>query len=109
MGHTVDIVHNGIDAVRAATENDYDVILMDIQMPEMDGLRATRQVRQNLHGRKQPHIIAFTARAMASDRENCLEAGMNDYLSKPFTSRSLMEALGRSHPSLAVSGAAMAN
>jgi CheY-like chemotaxis protein len=90
LGHTVDIVHNGIDAVRAATENDYDVILMDIQMPEMDGLRATRQVRQNLHGRKQPYIIAFTAMAMESDRENCLEAGMNDYLSKPITSRRLM-------------------
>lgn len=109
MGHTVEVVHNGMEAVHAATTGNYDVILMDIQMPEMDGLKATRAIRTNLEGTRQPYIIAFTARAMASDRESCLEAGMNDYLSKPFSSQSLTEALKRSQTSLPLTGTAMAN
>ncbi len=96
MGHQVDIVTNGLEAVKAVEFKEFDVILMDIQMPEMDGLKATKEIRQNLQGRHQPYIIAFTARAMNSDRENCMTAGMNDYLSKPFTAQSLKEALQRS-------------
>ncbi|MFK7845716.1 MAG: response regulator, partial [Rhodothermales bacterium] len=96
MGHQVDIVTNGVEAVKAVEFKEFDVILMDIQMPEMDGLKATKEIRKNLQGRHQPYIIAFTARAMNSDRENCMKAGMNDYLSKPFTAQSLKEALQRS-------------
>ena len=96
MGHEVAIVNNGAEAVKAVLHGDFDVVLMDIQMPEMDGLRATRQIREAFEGPKQPYIIAFTARAMNSDRESCMKAGMNDYLSKPFTAQSLKEALQRS-------------
>ena len=93
MGHRVNVVNNGADAVQAVIEGNYDVVLMDIQMPEMDGLEATEEIRKALKGRQQPYIIAFTARAMKSDRERCLKAGMNDYLSKPFTAQSLKDAL----------------
>ena len=96
LGHQVDVVDNGQDAVRAALEGSYDVILMDIQMPGLDGLQATRAIRESYVGEKPPYIVAFTARAMASDRESCMNAGMNDYLSKPFSSQSLQEALTRS-------------
>ena len=96
MGHYVEVVNNGYDAITAAVEGNFDVILMDIQMPEMDGLQATRAIRQHLEGLEQPYIIAFTARAMSSDRDKCIKAGMNDYLSKPFTSTSLREVLIRS-------------
>lgn len=96
MGHYVEVVNNGIAAVHAAKNGEFDVILMDIQMPEMDGLKATKAIREELQGQRQPYIIAFTARAMNSDKERCMKAGMNDYLSKPFTAQSLKEALQRS-------------
>ncbi len=96
MGHQVEVVNNGAAAVSAVMSGDYDVVLMDIQMPEMDGLKATKQIREAFKGQKQPYIIAFTARAMNSDRESCMKAGMNDYLSKPFSAQSLKEALQRS-------------
>ena len=95
MGHQVDSVNDGKEAVKAALNNNYDVIFMDIQMPEMDGLEATRIIRQEYLGPNPPYIIAFTARALPSDREKCIKAGMNDYLSKPFTIHDLKDALSR--------------
>ena len=96
LGHGVDVVRDGVEAVRAALKATYDVVLMDLQMPELDGLSATRQIRAELNGAAHPYIIAFTARVMPSDRENCLAAGMNDYLAKPFSTRDLKAALDRS-------------
>jgi signal transduction histidine kinase/ligand-binding sensor domain-containing protein/DNA-binding response OmpR family regulator len=81
MGYQADIAVNGIEALEAVTAKQYDIILMDVQMPEMDGLEATRQIRKNLA--IQPVIVAMTANAMVEDKEACLQAGMNDYLSKP--------------------------
>ncbi|MEZ4702836.1 MAG: PAS domain S-box protein [Rhodothermales bacterium] len=96
LGHRVDVVHNGADAVRAVLDASYDVVLMDLRMPELDGLTATRQIRSELGDNAHPYIIAFTARVMPSDRENCLAAGMNDYLAKPFSARELKAAIDRS-------------
>ncbi|MDL2260429.1 response regulator [Deltaproteobacteria bacterium OttesenSCG-928-K17] len=86
MGHKVDVVDNGLKAVEALKTNNYDFVLMDCQMPEMDGYRATRVLRDPQSGVLNPAIavIAMTAHAMAGDRDKCLEAGMNDYISKPF-------------------------
>jgi len=78
----VDLAENGEIAVRMAQTNDYDAVLMDMQMPVMDGLKATRAIRSNPRLENLP-IIAMTANAMASDREQCLTAGMNDHIAKP--------------------------
>jgi GAF domain-containing protein/CheY-like chemotaxis protein len=92
MGYRADIASNGIEAVESIQRQPYDVILMDVQMPEMDGLDATRNIRK-LHNVTQPHIIAMTANAMEGDREMCLAAGMDDYISKPIRVNELEEAL----------------
>jgi CheY-like chemotaxis protein len=83
-GHRVAIAQNGLAAIAAWREHPYDLILMDVQMPEMDGLEATRRIRaeEQSTGRHIP-IVALTAHAMKGDRERCVEAGMGDYLSKP--------------------------
>jgi CheY-like chemotaxis protein/HPt (histidine-containing phosphotransfer) domain-containing protein len=87
-----DAVANGAEAVTAARTHHYDVILMDVQMPELDGLAATREIRKiPLH--QQPYIIAVTANATIEDREQCLAAGMNAYMSKPYRLRDLRRAL----------------
>lgn len=91
LGYEPEIASNGLEAVEKHQQNHYDLILMDVQMPEMDGLEATRTIR-NWEG-IQPTIIAMTANAMQEDRELCLEAGMNDYISKPFKTEVLKEAL----------------
>lgn len=88
----VEIAVNGLEAVQKATENAYDLILMDCQMPEMDGYEATRTLRE--HGIQTP-IVALTANALEGDREKCLACGMNDYLSKPIQADKLREALAR--------------
>ena len=96
IGYTADIVPTGKAAVEAVQKQEYDLLLMDLQMPEMDGLEATRVIRQaELAGGKNPgiYIIALTADAMAGDREKCLAAGMNDYLTKPLNLRALQSAL----------------
>ena len=80
----------------ALQSHPYDVVLMDVQMPEMDGLEATRSIR-SMPGR-QPYIIAMTAHAMKGDREECLGAGMNDYVSKPVRIEELQIAIERSRP-----------
>lgn len=93
LGHTPDVVSDGQAAVDAQARRAFDVVLMDVQMPTMDGLAATRRIRQSAV--RQPYIIAMTANAMPGDREACLEAGMNDYLSKPVSAEALAEAFGR--------------
>ena len=91
MGYVADIVQNGQEAVDAVNQKVYDLVLMDIQMPEMDGLEATRAIRQLLQA--QPFIVAMTANAMQGDKEECLAAGMDDYISKPINLNSLKSML----------------
>jgi CheY-like chemotaxis protein len=86
-GFTVDMASDGTEAVEAHTSRPYDLILMDSQMPVMDGFEATRRIRQL--DQPQPVIIAITANALAGERERCLSLGMDDYLSKPFTAEQL--------------------
>ncbi|MBI5965065.1 MAG: GAF domain-containing protein, partial [Chloroflexi bacterium] len=92
MGYRADVASNGVEAVESIERQLYDVILMDIQMPEMDGLDATRSIRK-LSEVTQPRIIAMTANAMEGDREMCLAAGMDDYISKPIRVPDLIRAL----------------
>jgi CheY-like chemotaxis protein len=91
LGHEADSAVDGKAAVEAAINGKYDLILMDVQMPVMDGLEATRNIRRLLAGR--PKIIALTASALKEDREKCLQAGMNDFLSKPIRLQDLKVAL----------------
>jgi CheY-like chemotaxis protein len=98
MGYRADLAANGLEAIQAVERQRYDVILMDVQMPEMDGLEATRRICAGWPRAKRPQIIAMTANAMQGDRELCLEAGMNDYLSKPIRVEELVAALERVFP-----------
>ena len=98
MGYRADVAANGLEAIQAVERQPYDIILMDVQMPEMDGLEATRQICARWPRGERPHIIAMTANAMQGDRELCLEAGMDDYLSKPIRVNELVQALARCQP-----------
>lgn len=102
MGYEADVATNGVEVLNALELTPYDVILMDVQMPEMDGLEATRQIHARLHDRpaEHPYIVAMTANAMQGDREACLSAGMDDYVSKPIRVESLVEALVRAAEAL---------
>ena len=93
MGYRADIAGDGLEAIAAIERSVYDVVLMDVQMPELDGLEATRRIRRRWPGAAGPRIVAMTANAMEGDREMCLEAGMDDYLSKPIRPEALSEAL----------------
>jgi len=93
MGYRADVAANGLEVIQAVKRQMYDAILMDVQMPEMDGLEATRRLCAELSAEKRPRIIAMTANAMQGDREMCLEAGMDDYLSKPIRVEELVNAL----------------
>jgi CheY-like chemotaxis protein len=94
-GHLLDIVHNGRAAVDAVQNKPYDIVLMDVQMPEVDGFEATRRIR-HLNGQfARLPIIAMTAHAMAGDRERCLAAGMDDYITKPVQREMLQETVAR--------------
>jgi PAS domain S-box-containing protein len=91
-GHQVDVASNGREAVEAVSAHRYDVVLMDIQMPEMDGFAATAGIRALPQGRTLP-IIALTAHALSGERERCIAGGMSDYLAKPFKARDLFAAV----------------
>jgi signal transduction histidine kinase/DNA-binding response OmpR family regulator len=95
LGYRADVAANGLEAVAAVRQHGYDVVLMDVQMPEMDGLAATAEIRGSLPPAAQPRIIAMTADAMAGDRERCLAAGMDDYLTKPVRKEEIEQALLR--------------
>jgi CheY-like chemotaxis protein len=99
-GHTVTVANNGREAIALLERQPFDLVLMDVQMPELDGLEATRHIRQLEAAGKLPMqpraplpIVAMTAHAMKGDRERCLESGMNSYVSKPIRGRDLEKAL----------------
>ncbi|MCK4943293.1 MAG: response regulator, partial [Candidatus Aminicenantes bacterium] len=94
MGYQVSIAQNGVEAVSKVKKENFDLILMDIQMPEMDGFEATVAIRKiEKTSRKHISIIALTAHALKGDREKCLNAGMDDYMAKPITSDKLSEKI----------------
>jgi len=93
LGYNADVVANGQEVLDALSDHHYDAILMDVQMPVMDGMEAARRIRAA--GNHRPWIIAMTAHALEGDRERCIEAGMDDYVSKPVRMGILMAALDR--------------
>jgi len=92
LGWDADFAENGVQAVERALKDDFDVILMDVQMPEMDGFEAVARLRERSYRRP---IVALTAHAMKGDRERCLSAGFDDYLVKPVSREALREVLAR--------------
>lgn len=98
LGYGATVAANGVEALQALRNQTYDVVLMDMQMPEMDGLETTRHIRAEWPGPLGPRIIAMTANAMQGDREACLAAGMDDYVSKPIRVPDLVEALSKCRP-----------
>lgn len=96
LGYRADVAGNGLETLDALKRHAYDVILMDMQMPEMDGLETTRYIRQHWLGKYGPRIIAMTANVTPEDRQACLDAGMDDYLSKPIKVPELISALDQS-------------
>ncbi|MGE5172010.1 MAG: response regulator, partial [Rudaea sp.] len=97
MGYRADLASNGLEAVESVQRQVYDVVLMDVQMPEMDGLDATREICARF-GTERPRIVAMTANAMQGDRDMCIGAGMDDYLTKPIRVERLVEALTQVRP-----------
>jgi CheY-like chemotaxis protein len=95
LGYAADVAINGRDAIESAHRTSYDVILMDVQMPIMDGLEATRRLRADPPPGPRPWVVAVTANALLEDRERCVAAGMDDYLSKPVRRDHLAEVLSR--------------
>jgi signal transduction histidine kinase/CheY-like chemotaxis protein len=98
MGYRADIASNGIEAIESVTRQTYDVVLMDVQMPEMDGLEASKAITGRFRPGERPRIVAMTANAMQGDRELCLAAGMDDYVTKPIRVAALVDALARVAP-----------
>jgi CheY-like chemotaxis protein len=95
LGYSADAVANGLEALDNIGVRDYDLVLMDLQMPEMDGFEASRQIRRRLPQQRQPKIIALTANALQGDRELCLAAGMDDYVTKPVKLHELAAVIRR--------------
>jgi CheY-like chemotaxis protein len=97
LGYHADLATNGLEAVESVQSHRYDVIFMDVQMPVMDGLEATRQIR-SIDGilPKRPYVIAMTAAATEADHDNCMQAGMDDFVTKPANVEMLVHALERS-------------
>ncbi|MEQ9233939.1 response regulator [Coleofasciculus sp. E2-BRE-01] len=93
LGYQTDVVSNGAEALQALQSQSYDVVFMDVEMPEMDGLTATRQICEQWSIHERPRIIALTAYARRGDREQCLAAGMDDYITKPIELPKLVQAL----------------
>jgi signal transduction histidine kinase/CheY-like chemotaxis protein/HPt (histidine-containing phosphotransfer) domain-containing protein len=100
LGQSADVVENGREVLERLERERYDVVLMDVQMPQMDGLEASRAICARWPSGKRPRIIAMTAEAMLGDRERCLAAGMDDYIVKPVRLDELARALGRCVPSV---------
>jgi PAS domain S-box-containing protein len=96
MGYRADVAANGLEAIDAVGRQVYDVILMDVQMPELDGFEASREINRRWPGDRRPRIVAMTANAMQGDRELCAAAGMDDYVAKPVRIEELVAALERS-------------
>jgi CheY-like chemotaxis protein len=97
LGYRADVAFTGIEAIDALKREAYDVILMDAEMPEMDGREATMAIRNDFPADQQPHIIAMTANTSQGDRENFLSIGMNDYISKPLKLEEMVRALSACH------------
>jgi len=95
LGYRADAVANGLEAVNTLENRRYDLVLMDLQMPEMDGFEASRQIRKRLTLEQQPKIVALTANALHGDRELCLAAGMNDYIAKPVKLHEIADSIRR--------------
>jgi CheY-like chemotaxis protein len=98
MGYRADVASNGIEAIECVERQPYDLVLMDVQMPEMDGLEASRRITAKWPTNERPRIVAMTANAMQGDREQCLAAGMDDYVTKPIRVDALVSALGLTQP-----------
>jgi PAS domain S-box-containing protein len=95
LGYRADVVANGLEAVEAVGRQEYDLVLMDVQMPEMDGVQATQQILERWADGERPWIVAMTAEVMRGDREGFLAAGMNDYVAKPIRPQELIAAIAR--------------
>jgi CheY-like chemotaxis protein/HPt (histidine-containing phosphotransfer) domain-containing protein len=95
VGYRADVAANGVEALEALERQPYDAVLMDVEMPEMDGLEATRRIHGRSPRERRPHIIAVTANAMQGERELCIQAGMDDYIAKPIHIDELTAALSR--------------
>ena len=95
LGHTVEVADNGLVAIEMLRNATFDLVFMDVQMPVMDGLQAVRLIRQNelVTGCERQHIVAMTAHSLHGDRERMLDAGMDDYLSKPISQVELRRVL----------------
>ena len=98
LGYHADVAANGLEAIEAIERKPYDVVLMDIHMPELDGLDASRQICQRWPDGSRPRIVAMTANALEEDREDYTAAGMDDYVAKPIRQEALAEALGKVRP-----------
>jgi PAS domain S-box-containing protein len=98
LGYRADVATNGLEAIEALELQPYDVVLMDVQMPELDGLDATRRIVERWPAESRPHIVAMTANALPEDREACFAAGMDDYVAKPIRPEELVAALKRVKP-----------
>jgi CheY-like chemotaxis protein len=112
-GHRVTVAGNGREALQALAAEMFDVVLMDVQMPEMDGLEATAAIRRLEADRGATHprvpIVAMTAHALSGDRERCLAAGMDDYVAKPIQARQLLDVIGRALPNVPAPAVAAAS
>ena len=95
LGYTAEVASNGLEVLAAVERAPFDVLFLDVQMPEMDGLTCARRLCEVHSRERRPWIIAITANALEGDRELCLSAGMDDYITKPISAQSLSDALGR--------------
>ena len=107
LGYEAEVVQNGLEAIEAIRQRPYDLILMDIQMPEMDGLTATVKIRSEIPAESQPKIVALTANIQPQERQLYLDSGMDDYLNKPVRIPEIQAMLARifpTHSSLPLAG-----